>query len=49
MLCLQGRKSVRYGDFQFCEQAKSVIVVSENLEENLKMSPVGHLVSDTDL
>lgn len=25
---IQGRKSVRYGDFQFCEQAKSVIVVS---------------------
>lgn len=25
---VQGRKSVRYGDFQFCEQAKSVIVVS---------------------
>lgn len=24
----QGRKSVRFGDFQFCEQAKSVIVVS---------------------
>lgn len=27
---MQGRKSVRYGDFQFCEQAKSVIVVSIN-------------------
>lgn len=27
-VCVQGRKSVRYGDFQFCEQAKSVIVVS---------------------
>lgn len=27
-VCAQGRKSVRYGDFQFCEQAKSVIVVS---------------------
>lgn len=26
--CIQGRKSVRFGDFQFCEQAKSVIVVS---------------------
>lgn len=25
---LQGRRSVRYGDFQYCEQAKSVIVVS---------------------
>lgn len=24
----QGRKSVRFGDFQFCEQAKSIIVVS---------------------
>lgn len=27
-LNLQGRRSVRYGDFQYCEQAKSVIVVS---------------------
>ena len=24
----QGRKSVRFGDFQFCDQAKAVIVVS---------------------
>lgn len=33
-VCLQGRKSVRYGDFQFCEQAKSVIVVSISNELN---------------
>uniref|UniRef100_A0A7N6F9T1 E3 ubiquitin-protein ligase n=1 Tax=Anabas testudineus TaxID=64144 RepID=A0A7N6F9T1_ANATE len=31
-----GRKSVRYGDFQFCEQAKSVIVVSRNTSRQSK-------------
>ena len=44
MLCmcvcvLQGRKSVRYGDFQFCEQAKSVIVVSLTSAFMTLMSP----------
>uniref|UniRef100_A0A8C2ZTZ7 E3 ubiquitin-protein ligase n=1 Tax=Cyclopterus lumpus TaxID=8103 RepID=A0A8C2ZTZ7_CYCLU len=31
-----GRKSVRYGDFQFCDQAKSVIVVSRNTSRQSK-------------
>ncbi|KAG9344547.1 hypothetical protein JZ751_011218 [Albula glossodonta] len=34
-----GRKSVRYGDFQFCEQAKSVIVA---------LAWLGHIISYSD-
>uniref|UniRef100_A0A669BGF9 E3 ubiquitin-protein ligase n=1 Tax=Oreochromis niloticus TaxID=8128 RepID=A0A669BGF9_ORENI len=35
-----GRKSVRYGDFQFCEQAKSVIVVSVSKNTSRQSKPL---------
>uniref|UniRef100_A0A671S0N4 E3 ubiquitin-protein ligase n=1 Tax=Sinocyclocheilus anshuiensis TaxID=1608454 RepID=A0A671S0N4_9TELE len=35
-----GRKSVRFGDFQFCEQAKSVIVVSSKQNTSRQTKPL---------